>query len=151
MGIIKPGGNPKAAFRSYYEGLKQNNWAGLSKPGEDFRAPYIGSSGRSKQLRSTVVLGGLYLLGSFRSTTPRLFTAGKYLLAPIINTTALGKAAKTATNALRTAQQLGVLPSELTNNYSDIPITNNPILRVKSMFADPKAPNDIRKKYGLNF
>ena len=148
MGIVKRGENGKNSIRKYYDQLKQDGWRGNSR---DKWAPYHGRTGRAKHLHGAAILGGLYLLGQFRSTEPRLYTAAKYAVAPILGTTVLGKIANTATDVLRAAQQLGALPMELTNNYPDIAITNNPLERIKSVFAKPQVSNDIRKKYGLQY
>ena len=149
MGILKKGENGRGAIKAYYEQLKTDNWRGTTR---NVNAPYLGPTGRSKHLRGALVLGGLYLLGQFRGTEPRLFTAGKYAVAPIFGTTTLGKIANTATKVLRAGQQLGAIPSELTNNYPDIPVTLNPIERAKSIFVtEPTNINEVRKKYGLHY
>jgi len=148
MGIIKRGESGKRSIRAYYDQLKQDAWKGNTR---DIRAPHLGRTGRAKHLHGAAVLGGLYLLGQFRSTEPRLYTAAKYAVAPIFGTTVLGKIANTATDILRAGQQLGALPMELTNNYPDIAITNNPLERIKSIFAEPAKSNDVRKKYGLQY
>jgi len=140
MGIIKRGESGKRSIRAYYDQLKQDAWKGNTR---DIRAPHLGRTGRAKHLHGAAVLGGLYLLGQFRSTEPRLYTAAKYAVAPIFGTTVLGKIANTATDILRAGQQLGALPMELTNNYPDIAITNNPLERIKSIFAEPAKSNGI--------
>lgn len=148
MGIIKRGENGIRAVRKYYDQLKSDAWKGNTR---DIRAPHLGPTGRRKHLTGATVLGGLYMLGQFRSTTPRLATAAKYAVAPIIGTTVLGKIAKTAQQLVRSSQQLGVLPTELTNSYPDIPITLNPIEIAKSIFTQSPVMNEVRKKYGLQY
>tara|TARA_R100000734_G_C3318558_1_gene112875 strand:+ start:2724 stop:4076 length:1353 start_codon:yes stop_codon:yes gene_type:complete len=158
MAILKPGENSKSNLRNYYDNLKRDNWSGTARKdlftGKLHGSRYIGLAGRSKQIRDATLLGGLYLLGNFRSVEPRLFTAGKYAVAPIINTTTLGKAAKLATNVLRAGQQLGVVPSELTNTYADIKKVRSikdVAKRVTSIFKEPVTPKEYRKKYGLQY
>tara|TARA_R100001015_G_C4633750_1_gene199145 strand:- start:3813 stop:5168 length:1356 start_codon:yes stop_codon:yes gene_type:complete len=159
MGILQPGSNQKKSMRRYYDQLKKDRYGGKPRnylPSQTnvqqqaFAGRY---TGLRRQGRGALILGGLYLLGSFRSIEPRLFTAGKYLVAPVINTTVAGKALKTATNALRTAQQLGVLPTELTNTYADIPVNfdpKKPFERITSIFKDKGLQSkDVRKRYGL--
>tara|TARA_R110002096_G_scaffold65636_1_gene159691 strand:- start:1082 stop:2287 length:1206 start_codon:yes stop_codon:yes gene_type:complete len=149
MGIIKRGEHGKNSIKDYYNKLKTDAWQGNTRY---LNAPHLGRTGRAKHLHGAAVLGGLYLLGQFRSTEPRLYTAAKYAVAPIVGTTLLGKIANAATDVIRAGQQLGAIPSELTNNYADIPITNNPLKRVKSIFKAEQANiNDIRKKYGLQY
>ena len=152
MGIVKKGESGIRSIRAYYDGLKKDAWSGTARdPG---RAPYYGPTGLRKHLTQATKLGGLYVLGQFRGRESRLFTAAKYAVAPIINTTILGKAAKIATDALRTGQQLGVIGSELTNSYPDIAITKNPLKRIKSVFNVERgggAAYEIRKRYGLQY
>jgi len=149
MSIIKRGESGKASITAYYDTLKLDNWKGNTR---NINAPFLGPTGRRKHLHGAAILGGLYLLGQFRSTEPRLFTAGKYAVAPILGSTIAGKIANTAIDVLRAGQQLGAIPMELTNNYPDIPVTLNPLERIKSIFAtDPSNINEVRKKYGLNY
>lgn len=148
MGIIKRGESGKSSIRNYYNQLKTDNWKGNTR---DIRAPFLGPTGRRKHLHGAALLGGLYLLGQFRSTEPRIFTAGKYAVAPIIGTTIAGKIANTAIDALRAGQQLGVLPIELTSNYPDIPVTLDPLKVAKAIFKISPLNNEIRKKYGLQY
>jgi len=148
MGIIKRGENGKGSIRDYYNQLKKDAWKGNTR---DIRAPYYGPTGLRKHLHGAAKLGGLYLLGQFRSTEPRVFTAAKYAVAPIIGTTVIGKIANTAIDALRAGQQLGAIPTELTNNYPDIPVTLNPIEVVKAIYKKTPLQNEIRKKYGLHY
>ena len=158
MAILRPGENSKKNIRDYYDNLKRDNWSGTARKdlftGKLHGSRYIGLAGRSKQIRDATLLGGLYLLGNFRSVEPRLFTVGKYAVAPVINTTALGKAAKTATNVLRAGQQLGLIPGELTNTYADIKKVRSlkdVAKRVTSIFTEPVTPREVRKKYGLQY
>lgn len=150
MGILKRGEHGKSRIREYYDQLKRDNWQGNTR---DIRAPFYGPTGRRRHLASTAVLGGLTLLGQFRGTERRLVTAAKYAVAPILGTTKLGKIANTALDVLRAGQQLGAIPTELTNHYADIPITLDPIARTKALFGPSTIgnANDIRKKYGLQY
>ncbi len=147
MGIIKKGEDGKASITEYYNNLKRDSWQGNTR---NLNAPYYGPTGRRKHLRGSTVLGGLYLLGQFRSTEPRLFTAGKYAVAPILGTTTLGKIANTTIDALRAGQQVGVVPTELSNNYADLPVKINPLERVRDLVSVSEH-SDIRKKYGLQY
>ena len=149
MGIIKKGESGKRSITAYYDQLKKDAWSGTARTKY---APYLGPTGQRKHLTQATKLGGLYILGQFRGKESRLFTAAKYAVAPIRNTTTLGKIARTATNALRSAQQLGVIGSELTNSYPDIKITKNPLRRLKSVLnRNTLNPNEVRKKYGLQY
>ena len=116
MGIIKRGEGGISSIREYYNQLKSDAWQGNTR---DIRAPHYGPTGKRKHLKGATVLGGLYILGQFRSRTPRIATAAKYALAPILGTTKLGKAANAAVDALRAGQQLGVLPNVILSNYAD--------------------------------
>jgi len=148
MGIIKRGEGGISSIREYYNQLKSDAWQGNTR---DIRAPHYGPTGKRKHLKGATVLGGLYILGQFRSRTPRIATAAKYALAPILGTTKLGKAANAAVDALRAGQQLGVLPNVILSNYADIPLLHDPITVAKSLFQQAPAMNEIRKKYGLNY
>mgnify|MGYP006162777157 CR=1 FL=1 len=150
MGILKRGEHGKSSIREYYDQLKRDSWQGNTR---DIRAPYYGPTGMRKHLHGAIVLGGLSLLGQFRGTERRLVTAAKYAVAPILGTTTLGKIANTALDVLRAGQQLGAIPTELTNHYADIPITLDPVARTKALFGASTVgnANDIRKKYGLQY
>ena len=147
MGIIKRGENGKASITDYYNNLKRDNWQGNTR---NINAPYYGATGRRKHLHGAALLGGLYLLGQFRSKEPRLFTAAKYAVAPILGTTTVGKIANTAIDVLRASQQLGVVPTEIFNNYADLPVKINPLARIRALVSVPEH-NDVRKKYGLQY
>ena len=159
MGILQPGSNQKKSMEAYYDQLKKDRYEGsprnyLPTQTNTSQVAYAGNStGLRRQGRGAAILGGLYILGSFRSVEPRVFTAAKYLAAPVINTTTVGKALKTATNALRTSQQLGVVSSELTNTYVDLPIDFDdkaPAKRVTDIFKDKGLKSrEVRKRYGL--
>ena len=147
MGIIKRGENGKTSITDYYNNLKRDNWQGNTR---NINAPYYGATGRRKHLHGATLLGGLYLLGQFRSKEPRLFTAAKYAVAPILGTTTVGKIANTAIDVLRAGQQLGAIPTEIFNNYADLPVGGNPLLRIRSLLKSSTV-NDVRKKYGLMY
>ena len=148
MGIIKRGESGIGSIREYYNELKSDAWQGNTR---DIRAPHYGPTGRRKHLHGATILGGLYLLGQFRSRTPRLATAAKYAVAPILGTTKLGKVANAAVDALRAGQQLGVLPNGASSNYADMPLITDPIAVAKSIFRQAPVMNEIRKKYGLSY
>jgi hypothetical protein len=144
-------------IKSYYENLKIDQWQGNPRDRDagvinTGTGTYYGMAGSRRHLLKTLPLTGLYLLGQFRTTEPRLLTAARTAFAPIVNTTTVGKVVKTGLQVLRGAQQLGLVKVGLTNSYADIPITANPLLRAKSIFkSTPGLVNEIRNKYGLHY
>jgi len=138
-------------IKNYYEQIKVDQWKGNSRNHYN-GGQFYGMKGSTRHLLKTLPLTGLYLLGQFRTTEPRLLTAARTAFAPIINTTTIGKVAKTGLQVLRGAQQLGLVDVGLTNSYADIPITRNPLLRAKSIFkSSPDWVHEVRNKYGLHY
>ena len=144
-------------IKKYYETLKMDQWKGNPRDRDagvvnTGTGTYYGMTGQSRHLLKTLPLTGLYLLGQFRTTEPRLLTAARTAFAPILNTTIAGKAVKTGLQVLRGAQSMGLVKVGLTNSYADIPITANPLLRVKSIFkSSPDWNHEVRNKYGLHY
>tara|TARA_R100000234_G_scaffold101233_1_gene70279 strand:+ start:213 stop:1478 length:1266 start_codon:yes stop_codon:yes gene_type:complete len=137
-------------IKAYYEQNKIDQWQGNNRSGDG--SQYYGMKGSTRHLLKTIPLTGLYLLGQFRTTEPRLLTAARTAFAPIVNTTTLGKVVKTGLQVLRGAQQMGLVKVGLTNSYADIPITANPLKRAKAIFhSNPSFQNEVRNKYGLHY
>jgi hypothetical protein len=149
MGIFTRGKGGIDNIKSYYEQLKTDNWQGNQR-GD---TPNFGASGKKRHATQAYKLAGLYMLRTFRTTEPRVYTAAMYTFAPAGNTK-IGKLAKGANAALRTAQSYGA-PSGFTRTYADIPITKNikdSYKRITSIVGGAGAlSNDIRKRYGLQY
>ena len=145
MGIFDNYGKGQhARMKAYYDQLKTERWQGTGR--------FQGSEpGKNIHLRNTTLLGGIHLLRGFRQTEPKVFTVAKYAVAPIINTTKLGRKARKATRGLRGAASLGLNVPH--NTYPDLaPL--NPLARVKDMvggiFGPPSNSKQVLNKYGLD-
>ena len=112
MGMFGDGQGLKAKMREYYDTLRTERWKGEGR--------FAGAqAGRQIHLRQTKLLGGVYLLKQFRTTEPRLLTVARYGVAPILNTTKIGKIANTSLNVLRAGKTFGVGMEQTA--YPDLP------------------------------
>ena len=144
MGIISSIGAFSKA-NDYYDKLKSDNWAGRGRHGTTWN----GESIRAKFLKQHTVLSGIYMLGKFRTIEPRLLTAARLGASPILSNTTFGKIAKVGLDVLRLGQSYGAR-----TEFSDVPITSNPIERVKSLFKTDHGDGttrSLRKRYGLDY
>ena len=136
-------------IKSYYEQLKTDNWEGNQRG----NTPNFGPGARSRHRIQAAKLAGLYLLRTFRTTEPRIYTAAMYTFAPVGNTK-LGEAARKLNQGLRTAQSYDA-PSGFTRSYPDVPpVTNikDSYKRVTSIVGGAGAlSNEVRKRYGLQY
>ena len=139
MGMFGDGQGLKAKMREYYDTLRTERWKGEGR--------FAGAqAGRQIHLRQTKLLGGVYLLKQFRTTEPRLLTVARYGVAPILNTTKIGKIANTSLNVLRAGKTFGVGMEQTA--YPDLPL-DNPLKRVTQIFSKPDSSKEILNKYGL--
>ena len=134
------GKGQKERMRDYYDALRTERWQGTGR----FQGA---QSGRQIHLRKTALLSAVYLTKQFRTTEPRLLTTGRYAVAPVLNTTKIGKVLNTGLNVLRAGKTFGV--GIQNNTYPDLPL-DNPLKRVTNIFSGPSDSKSILKKYGYH-
>lgn len=143
MGIFSDGTGQKAQMKAYYDKLRTDRWQGNVRTTSTAGAPV---PGKHVHLRKAGLLSGLYLLNRFRPTEPKLLTVARYGIAPILNTTELGKKLDAGLNVLRMGKKAGMTGTA----YPDLPL-DNPLERVANLLHSKKSTSkEILNKYGLH-
>ena len=139
MSIFK-GQGQKARMKEHYDKLKTERWLGEGRFSN-------GEPVRNIHARHTALLGGVYMLRTFRTLEPKLLTVARYGFAPILNSTTLGKTLDTSLNVLRAGKSYGVGINQ--SHYPDLDLVSNPLERVTGIFSKVKDSKEILSKYGL--